>query len=107
MKGHFGPHCEQDRGDAAKDDDEEGGTVGRIREGVIQPAHLAARSKLQEAVEEMTLATSRTATSYADAPWFEWGVLVVIMLVQDSVLRAIGPSKAIAIQFGSRYIQSR
>src|SRR5699024_7895951 len=56
---------EDDRRDASEADDEESGSVRRIREGVAQTATVTAVAQLEEAVEQPALPAARAASAYA------------------------------------------
>src|SRR5690606_3031584 len=58
---HLQPQGEDDGRQAAEGDDEEGGAVRRVGEGIVQPARLATVGKLQESLEQMPLSAPGAA----------------------------------------------
>ena len=50
--------------------------VGRVGEGIVQPAGLAFRSKLQETLEEMTLAAAGTTAPDTGLHRRQWGICI-------------------------------
>ena len=75
----FGPDGEKHRRHTTKADDEESGSVRRIREGKIEVTDFTSRRNFQKAVEQMSLPATRASAAYSDPPWFEpWPVLIIV-----------------------------